>query len=116
MIAGKRAIAPRPASATSIPGLLKSLQNEYDAQMLETFQLKKHLDAARQELSQALYQHDAACRVIARLVKERDEARAALSNAANYATAASAAAGSAAGTRPLRRPRARGDTHHICVE
>lgn len=97
-VKAKRAVAPRPASATSIPGLLKSLQNEYDAQMLETFTLKKHLDAARQELSQALYQHDAACRVIARLVKERDEARGALSNAAAYATAATAAAGSAGDT------------------
>ena len=43
--------------------------------MLETHTLKKHLDSVRQELSQALYQHDAGCRVIARVVKERDAAR-----------------------------------------
>lgn len=61
--------------------------------MLEGVQLKKHLEGARQELSQALYQHDAACRVIARLVRERDEARAALSGAASYTAAALSAGG-----------------------
>ena len=71
-------VKPKPTPATSIPGLLVSLQNEWDSMMLESFTLKKHLQAVRQELSQALYQHEAACRVIARLIKERDEARAAL--------------------------------------
>jgi pre-mRNA-processing factor 19 len=73
-------IQPRPPTATSIPGLIQLFQNEWDAIMLETHMLNKHLDSTRQELAHALYQHDAACRVIARLVKERDEAREMLAN------------------------------------
>jgi len=42
--------------------------------------LKQHLETVRQELSHAMYEKDAACRVIARLLKERDEARAYTSN------------------------------------
>ncbi len=41
---------------------------------VESHATRKQLHATRRELSHALYQHDAACRVIARLTKERDDA------------------------------------------
>eukprot|EP00928_Gymnodinium_smaydae_P008310 TRINITY_DN1302_c0_g2_i1.p1 TRINITY_DN1302_c0_g2~~TRINITY_DN1302_c0_g2_i1.p1 ORF type:complete len:501 (+),score=129.31 TRINITY_DN1302_c0_g2_i1:85-1587(+) len=70
-----KVVRPRPANATSIPGMLSLLQSEWDALMTETYNLKTHLDTTRKQLSHALYQHDAACRVIARLMRERDGAR-----------------------------------------
>ena len=66
-----------PASL-SLSSLLSTLQREYDGVMLEQFQLRRENFSLKQELASALYQYDAACRVIARLVRERDEAKAAL--------------------------------------
>jgi pre-mRNA-processing factor 19 len=46
--------------------------------MLECYELRKQNASLRQELSHALYKEDASMRVLARVLKERDEAREAL--------------------------------------
>ncbi|KAJ5946276.1 hypothetical protein N7454_003115 [Penicillium verhagenii] len=78
-VKSQRVVRPRPPTLTSIPSLLSVFQEEWDALALETYTLQQNLSQTRRELSSALYQHDAAVRVIARLTKERDEARDALS-------------------------------------
>lgn len=71
-------VPPRPPAFNSIPTMLAAFQNEWDALALETYTLRKQLHIARQELSEALYQYDAAVRVTAKAIKDRDEAQAAL--------------------------------------
>eukprot|EP00056_Hartaetosiga_gracilis_P002515 m.54422 g.54422 ORF g.54422 m.54422 type:complete len:496 (+) comp11085_c0_seq6:29-1516(+) len=78
-VKGGDVVQPRAPNATSIPALLRMLQDEWDAEVLASFELKKYVTSLRQELTHSLYQNDAACRLIARLTKERDQAREALS-------------------------------------
>ncbi|KAK1260514.1 U-box domain-containing protein 72 [Acorus gramineus] len=99
-----KAAKPRPVQSGSLPGLIGMFQNEWDTLMLSTFALEQQLRAAREELSHALYQHDAACRVIARLKKEKDEARTLLAQAERQiptSTAANANAVLSNGKRAL---------------
>ncbi|KAL9091999.1 MAG: hypothetical protein Q9159_001144 [Coniocarpon cinnabarinum] len=72
-------VKPRPPTFTSIPSLLSAFQNEWDSVMLDNYALKQQLGQLKQELAQALYNNDAAVRVISRLSRERNEAREALS-------------------------------------
>ncbi|EDO14963.1 hypothetical protein Kpol_388p6 [Vanderwaltozyma polyspora DSM 70294] len=57
----------------SIPNLLSTLQNEWDAIMLENFQLRKQLDAFTKQLSIAYYERDSAKLIAAKTLKEKDE-------------------------------------------
>jgi len=71
-------IKPRAPNAADMPAMLQLFTNEWEKLILESHTLKQHMHVVRQQLANALYQNDAARRVIARLVQERDEARAML--------------------------------------
>lgn len=66
---------PSKEKQSGVSEVISVFQDEWDSAMLESFALKQNLDIVRKELSHALYQYDAACRTIARLVKEKDEAK-----------------------------------------
>ncbi|BGP49722.1 hypothetical protein JCM10450v2_005627 [Rhodotorula kratochvilovae] len=88
---------PRAPTFTSVPSLLHTLQQEWDATMLECLELRRQSAELRQELSHALYKEDAAMRVLARVSRERDEAREALASVkATLGTAYQANEGGAA--------------------
>jgi len=55
-----------------MPQILKAAAEEYDRMQAELYSLKNHLLATRKELSQALYQHEAACYTVRRLMLENE--------------------------------------------
>ena len=74
---------PRNVKSTSMPGMFTELKSEWDRILLETSNLKKEYDLARQELGHSMYQYDASTRVISNLLRERDMAREELANYQN---------------------------------
>lgn len=56
--------------------------------MLEIYNLRKSLDDTRKELAHALYQYDAATRVISKLIKEKESSQAKLELAESNLVAA----------------------------
>lgn len=67
-----KGIKRKDPDETSIPELLDQLRNEWDASVLDSFEIKRQLTTTRQELSHALYQLEAAYRVIEKLKKQVD--------------------------------------------
>ena len=47
-VKGNPNIAPRSSSGSSLPTMIQTFQNEWDALMLESFSLKKHLSTVQQ--------------------------------------------------------------------
>ncbi len=100
---------PKP-SAMSMPSMLQTMQNEYDALVLELFDTRKALEETRRELSQALYQNDAAIRVVARVSQERDTFQQQLEQwkaSASASASAAAPAASVAEEEPSASPNKR---------
>ncbi|GAB0493880.1 hypothetical protein MMPV_005167 [Pyropia vietnamensis] len=100
---------PVPATALSLPAALDHIRGEWEALVVEAAATRRAAAVVRGELAHALYQYDAASRVIGRLVGERDDARAALAElqaevnrGVARATAAAAAATTAAA--PAAKP------------
>ncbi|CRG99842.1 pre-mRNA-processing factor 19, putative [Plasmodium relictum] len=82
-IKNEKIVKPRPITASSIPGLLSIFQTEWDSIISEMFSLRTHVNDIRNQLSHSLYQYDAATRVIAKLLKEKNNYKEEIDNLRN---------------------------------
>ena len=63
-----------PVDSSSLPGLMEMFQKEWDRLLVESYDVKTQLGAAKEELAKLVYENEAAVRTIARLTRERDQA------------------------------------------
>ena len=68
-----------PLSTASLPALMKDFESEWSRVLVDSFNLKAQLDAVQEELARSLYEQESSTRVVAQLMRERDEALAEVS-------------------------------------
>lgn len=57
----------------TVPSIITSIDEEWNDLLLETYKIKHQNEELKQELSLALYQYDAACRTIGKLLTETEQ-------------------------------------------
>lgn len=60
--------------SASLPDMISSFEKQWEQVLIDQFNLRAELHAAKEELAKALYEQEASVRVIARLTRERDQA------------------------------------------
>lgn len=73
-----KSITTKKSNQDSIPSMLSMFQNEWDALALELFTLRKQVSDLKKELSLSLYRQDAAIKVAASAIEEKNQAKKAL--------------------------------------
>ena len=63
-----------PIDSASLPGIIQSLEQEWNRLMVDSYNIKAELHAVKEELATALYEQEATTRIVAQLTRERDEA------------------------------------------
>lgn len=69
----KTAKSAAPQIGSTMPQILQSAANEYDRMQKEIFTLKAALVDCRKQLSTSLYQNEAACYTVKRLIQEKEK-------------------------------------------
>ena len=106
-------IPPRAPKSTSLPSLLTMMKSEFDAVLLELYDTRHALEETRRELSLALYQNDAAIRVVARLASERDESRSLLERYMNDPSSSTTTLQQQQGGSTQKRAREENDNEEV---